>query len=272
MTVAEFVAAAVERLAGVSASPSLDAQMLASHALRVERSYILAHPDAELPELAMEHLLQRRESGEPLAYILGWREFFGRRFEVRPGVLIPRQETETVVESCLGLTGVQSVLDVGTGSGIIAVTIALERPGWKVFACDISNDALQIARDNASALGAVVDFRQSDLFAAFEGMAFDLIVSNPPYIGLDENLPNEVRGFEPPEALYSGESGNEMYRRLAAEAPLCLAPDGRLVLELGYRSMPQAADILRACGWSIESVTKDLSGVERCLVAKLSLE
>lgn len=268
MTVANFVLIGADRLASISTSPFLDSQMLAAHVLRVDRSYLLAHPEEELPDLAMEVLLQRREAGEPLAYILGWREFYGRRFSVRPGVLIPRQETEVVVETCLALNEVRTVLDVGTGSGIIAVTLALEKPDWRVFATDISTDALQIAQENAGSLGASINFRESDLFAAFQGMKFDLIVSNPPYIGTGEILPAEVKNYEPAEALYSGETGDEIYERLAKEAQSYLTPNGRLVLELGYRSLPSVTNLLIKHGWTIAQVVKDLSGVDRCIVSK----
>jgi len=246
----------------------LDSQMLAAHVLRVDRSYVLAHPEEDLPDLAMEVLLQRRESGEPLAYILGWREFYGRRFAVRPGVLIPRQETEVVVETCLALDGIRTVLDIGTGSGIIAITLALEKPGWQVFAADISAEALEIASENAKTLDAKVEFRESDLFASFEGMKLDLIVSNPPYIGTGESLSDEVKSFEPAQALFSGKTGNEIYERLAAEAQEHLAPGGSLVLELGYRSLPAATRLLDSHGWTVCNVVNDLSGIARCLVAK----
>ena len=268
MTVAEFVAVGGMRLASVSNSPALDSQMLAAHVLRVDRSYVLAHPEEELPDLAMEVLLQRRESGEPLAYILGWREFYGRRFAVRPGVLIPRQETEVVVETCLAFDGIRTALDVGTGSGIIAITLSLEKPNWQVAATDISADALSIASENADSLKATVAFRESDLFSAFAGSSFDLIVSNPPYIGIDESLPQEVATFEPPEALYSGVTGNEIYERIASEAPDCLSPGGVLVLELGYQSLPPVSELLLDNGWTIDRVVKDLSGIERCIAAR----
>lgn len=267
MTIADFLSSGAIRLAGVSSSPAIDAQMLAAHVLRADRSYVLAHPETELPELAMEVLLQRRETGEPLAYILGWREFYGRKFTVRPGVLIPRQDTEVVVEACLELRPNLKVLDVGTGSGIIAVTLKLERPDWQVFASDISPDALSVARQNAEEQGAEVAFVESDLFGAFGAETFDLIVSNPPYIGCHEDLPLEVDAYEPHEALYSGETGNELYQRIAEEAPSRLLPGGKLVMELGYQSLPQVAATLSESGWSIESVRRDLSGIDRCIVA-----
>src|ERR1044072_4019884 len=179
-----------ERLeaAGIE-SPALEAQLLAGHVLLVDRTYVLTHPEEEFPELAGETLLQRREGQEPLAYILGEREFFGRRFRVGPGVLIPRQETETLVEAAMEQSDVQSVLDVGTGSGCIAITLKLERPEWEVTAVDISERALDIASDNAKLLGADVRYLLSDGFASLLGESFDLIVTNPPYVGLHEALP-----------------------------------------------------------------------------------
>ncbi|MEJ5171726.1 MAG: HemK/PrmC family methyltransferase, partial [Fimbriimonadales bacterium] len=181
---------AVDRLARAGVpEPALDAQLIAAESLARDRAYVLSHPEQEVPPEADE-LLRRRESREPLAYILGWREFFGRRFAVSPAVLIPRQETECVVEACLGLPlpDDAAVADVGTGSGCIAVTLALERPLWRVLATDCSLQALGVASANAARLGARLSLRAGDLLEPLQGQRFHLIVSNPPYVAQGEPL------------------------------------------------------------------------------------
>jgi release factor glutamine methyltransferase len=246
----------------------LEAQMLAGHVLMVDRSWILAHPEAELPELAAIGLLERRENREPLAYIIGWREFYGRRFSIRPGALIPRQETETLIEQSLSLVLPDStrVLDMGTGSGILAITLALEKPVWDVTATDISLDALAIASDNAHQLCAEVEFIVSDAFEALSDCRYDLIVSNPPYISTSAQLMPEVADFEPPTALFSGESGMEFYELLARESHYYLNPNGFLVVELGDGVSTQVVDVFKEQGWKIQRVQKDLLRIDRCLV------
>jgi len=252
----------------VTDSSRLEAQLLAGHVLRVDRSWLLAHPEHEFNELAGETLLQRREGHEPLAYILGAREFYGRSFRVTPAVLIPRQDTETLIETALGVCGSPelAVLDIGAGSGAIAITLKLERPGWIVTAVDISEDALEIAKDNADTLGADVRFLLSDGFEALGGERFDLIVSNPPYIGVTEELTTEVRDFEPGLAIFSGETGMEFYERLAREASNYLRADGQLMLEVGYRQAGKVKDLFEANGWRHLQTVKDLSGIERVVV------
>jgi len=272
MTAGEWTSQAKRRLelAGVE-SPALEAQVLAAHVLLVDRSFVLAHPDHAFPELAGEPILQRRERGEPLAYILGWREFHGRRFEVGPGVLIPRQETETLVEAALVLLDnapESKVLDLGTGSGCIAITIKLERPLAIVTGSDVSAAALEFAHRNGERLGVSIRFVQSDLFGNLGDGMFDLIVSNPPYVGLDEALPTEVRDFEPPEALFFGHGGLEFYERLSQEAGLHLTASGRLMMEVGYWQASSVAGIFESCGWHVETVRRDLSGTDRVVVVQ----
>ena len=246
--------------------PALDAQLLASGFLGRDRAYVLAHPELEVPPEA-EEMLRRRETREPLAYILGWREFFGRRFQVSPTVLIPRQETECVVEACLQLPlpADAVVADVGTGSGCIAVTLALERPLWRVLATDCSMPALGVASANAARLGARVSLRVGDLVEPLRGMRCDLIVSNPPYVRRGESLQDEVGRFEPAEALFAGPTGLEFYERLAQEAPDVLQPAGWLVAELGDAEGARRA--FEGRGWSAE-VRPDLAGLPRVLVAR----
>lgn len=271
MTLGEWIPSATQRLeqAGIS-SPRLEAQLLAAHVLLVDRTYILVHPEVELNELAAETLLQRRESQEPLAYILGFREFFGRRFRVTPSVLIPRQETELLVETALAegtneerkSHDPKRVLDIGTGSGCIAITLKLERPDWDVWAVDISGAALQVARENAETLGAEITFRHSDLFSSLKGERFDLILSNPPYIGIEEELPAEIRIHEPATALFADNSGLKVYEQLAASYGEHLAERGTIILEIGQSQGRAVAALFNG------EVLKDLSGNDRAVLSQ----
>lgn len=270
MTVAQWTRSAEVRLAAVTTSARLEAQLLATHVLGVSRTSVLAHPEVEFPDLAGESLLQRREAGEPLAYILGRREFFGREFIVRPGVLIPRQDTETLVEVALALDLPREarVIEVGVGSGCVAATLALERPSWRVKGSDISPVALGIAGENATRLGATVELREGDLLAPFAGETFDLVISNPPYIDPSESLAHEVRGWEPSEALFAGEGGLLFYRRLAEETPTSLASGGWLAVEVGYTQAAQVIDLLAQGEWVTIDSTPDLSGIERVVAGR----
>jgi len=254
-------------LAGID-SPRLEAQVLAAHVLRVDRSWLLAHPEHEFPEVAGEGLLQRRESREPLAYLTGYREFRGREFGVDPSVLIPRHETEELVEAALEqiVPPDAKCLDLGTGSGILAVTLKLERPAWNVTAVDISAEALGTASANARFHNAAVRFVHSDGFNALLGESFDLIVSNPPYIGDEEELPIEVRHHEPASALFSGPTGLEFYARLANEAPSHLEDGGLILLEVGHTQAGEVRALFEAAGWQHETTRRDLSGIERVVV------
>lgn len=254
------------RSAGVP-EPKLDAQLLAAHGLMQSRSWVLAHPETEAE--GVHDLLARRLSREPLAYIVGYREFFGRRFRVDRSVLVPRQETEVLIETVLDLALPPDalVLDIGTGSGCLGITLALERPGWHVVCADVSGEALSTAMGNAHDLGAEIEFVQGDLFEPVEGRAFDAIVSNPPYIALNEELMPEVVEFEPAEALFSGPTGLEFYERLAREGPTYLRDGGAMAVELGDHSWPDAGTAFRRLGWHVET-HKDLGAIERVLLAR----
>jgi release factor glutamine methyltransferase len=273
MTVAEAVASVESRLvaAGVD-TPRLDAQMLVAHALGAGRSWVLAHgTDPFDANEELERLCERREAREPLAYILGWREFYGRRFIVTPDVLIPRQETETLVEAALAEKYVKDVLDIGTGSGCIAITLVCERPDWIVTAVDVSEPTLSIARENATLLlpsGPSLELLQSDLFAALSDRQFDLIVSNPPYVAATDLLPPEVHAHEPHTALYAGDDGLGFYRRLAEESPAHLRPGGSLIVEIGDGQSEAVQRIFEDRGWYIERVVNDLNGTPRVMVAR----
>jgi release factor glutamine methyltransferase len=265
-------AAAQLTAAGVD-KPRLTAELLLAHALGRERSYLYAHPEENLANAAataFTGLVRRRAEGTPLQYLTGVQEFHGRSFAVSPAVLIPRPETELVVAAALDLLppdAATRIVDVGTGSGCIAVTLALERPSATLVATDISAAALAVARGNAAALGARVEFVQTDLLAAAPGR-FDLIVSNPPYIADGDwtGLQREVRDYEPRTALLAGPTGAEVYTRLIPQAHAALSPGGWLVLELGYDSAP-AVRALLAPGWTAVATRRDEQGWDRVLTA-----
>lgn len=272
MTLQAWQAVARRRLeeAGIE-SGALEARVLAAHGMGVEPSTIVAHPEWEAPE-KLELLLARRQRREPLAYILGWREFYGRRFEVTPDVLIPRQETEVLVETALTLIPTDrpsSVWDIGTGSGCIAITLKLERPLADVFATDASEEALKVARRNARKLGADLDFVHSDFLVEdlVETRKFDLIVSNPPYVSPGAELMPEVAKFEPAAALYAGEDGLAFYRRMAQVLPGHLAlKESRLLVEVGDTQSEHVRNVFREEDWLCQSSSRDLLGIDRVLV------
>jgi release factor glutamine methyltransferase len=271
MRLDEWLRQATTRLdiAGIE-SARLEAQVLAAHILRVDRTWLLAHPDHDFPDMAGEGLLQRRENSEPLAYITGYRDFYGRTFGVDPSVLIPRHETEELVEAVLEFhkpgDGSGRILDIGTGSGILAITLKLERPTCEVTGVDISPEALATASANARFLNTDVRFILSDGFSALLGESFDVIVSNPPYIGDDEELASEVRDYEPSGALFSGPTGLEFYTRFANEAPNHLEDGGTIFLEVGHTQAAEVRALFESVGWKHETTRRDLSGIERVVV------
>jgi release factor glutamine methyltransferase len=250
-------------------APRLTAEVLLAHAVRRDRSWLYAHFDEELQEVWWIHYgryLHQRMQGKPTQHITGRQEFYGRDFRVTPDVLIPRPETEHVVETALPFSQGR-VLDIGTGSGALAVTLALEAKAL-VFATDISYAALKIATENARNLGASVEFANCDLGSAFAGRSFDLVVSNPPYIPEDEGLPVEVKAHEPAIALFGGADGYAVYRRLIPEAARILKPGGWLVMELGYKSGDTVAALLS--DWHDVKVIPDLAGLPRVISARLT--
>lgn len=269
-TVGEWVRRATSALHDVGIeSPALEAQLLAAAAQGVERTQILIHPEWPVyPEA--ENLLARRLTREPLAYILGWREFFGHRFTVGPGVLVPRQDTESLVESALDLSLADQarVVDIGSGSGAIAVSLALARPSWRVTAVDVSPVAAGFTRRNAEALGANVQVIEGDVFECLNDGRFDLIISNPPYIGFGDEVQPDVRLFEPEIALFAGEDGLDFYRRLADRATQMIEPGGWLLLEVGFNQAPEVNALLDAAGWSVHTPVRDLAGIERVVRAQ----
>jgi release factor glutamine methyltransferase len=268
-SVAAWRAAAREALrqSGVSAA-DLEVQVLAAAALGKDRTYVLTHGDAPIPNSAHE-LLGRRLRGEPLAYILGYREFCGRSFSVHAPILVPRHETEHVVETALARFDGQPrcVVDAGCGSGIIGVTLALERPNWRVLGIDRSKAATRLTKANASALGARVEVVLGDWLGAIADGCVDLVVTNPPYIVDGFDLPDEVARWESPEALYAGPDGLAAYRILARQAARVLRPGGALVGEIGFDQGGSASDLFRAQGWKDVRVETDLAGHPRVIVA-----
>ncbi|MDR3691653.1 MAG: peptide chain release factor N(5)-glutamine methyltransferase [Fimbriimonas sp.] len=249
----------------------LEAQLLACHALGVDRSWLFAHGEDIAPIKILDPLLARRMNHEPLAYIVGRREFYGRVFYVDPRVLIPRQETELLVEFALDWIRPRQgnrpkVLDLGAGSGCIAITVKCEFPQADVVATDISEGALDVARQNANALNVDIELVLSDMFAGLGDRQFDLILSNPPYIALSESLAEEVVGYEPRLALFSGQTGLELYERLAKEGASHLSSDGRLAVEVGYRQAISVAHIFTEHGWLHVGTMKDLGGIDRTVL------
>ncbi len=255
-------------------NPRLDAELLLAHALEVER--IRLYLDLERPLTATEldairALVKRRRAREPVAYILGYRDFWGRRFRVTPAVLIPRPDTETLVEQALGrLEGdAVDVLDLCTGSGCVAVSIACERPKARVVATDISEEALAVARENAFALGAEVRFALGDLFGDEWG-PFDLVTANPPYVRQDElgTLQPEVVEHEPTLALVAGPTGLEFYERLAPMAFERLRRGGHLLVEVGAGQAPAVAERLSLAGFTDVAAHRDLGGHARVVAGR----
>jgi release factor glutamine methyltransferase len=250
----------------------LTAEVLLAHAIRREREYLYAHPEETLTELGWiqyGRYLHQRLNGMPTQYVTGRQEFYGRMFRVTRDVLIPRPETEHVVEAALDRIAAGAlVLDVGTGSGALAVTLALETR-CRAVASDISAKALAVARANAARLEAEVAFVEADLLEPFAGHSIDAIVSNPPYVAMSErdSLQREVRDFEPPAALFSGPTGLECYERIVAGAATVLRPRGWLLLELGFRAATPVQAMLGS-GWEDVALIPDLAGIPRVLAAR----
>ena len=279
---AAALAAATGRLARAAIeSARLDAELLMAAAARTSRAAVIigaAEIDATVLE-RFERMVARREAREPLAYIVGHREFFSLEFEVCPGLLVPRPETETLVETALDfLNGRLSatILDIGTGSGAIAIAIAKNAPAVRIVALDISKVSLEVAARNARRHRCAdrITFLHGDCFAALDaaryGSPFDLIVSNPPYIAEAEfaTLAPEVRDFEPRIALAGGRDGMGFYRRIAAGLSRWLGRDGEVMLEVGAGQVDAVEAMLRAAGCLAGVRVRDLSGVERVVRAR----
>lgn len=258
-----------------AASPRLEAELLLAQTLGVDRAWLFAHADDEAPEAAVptfEALVARRAGGEPLAYITGEQEFWSLSLQVTPAVLIPRPETELLVELALERlpsTGAPRVADIGTGSGAIALAIASERPDADVHAIDLSDDALAVARANADRLGLRnVVFHTGSWCAPLTG-AFDLIASNPPYVRADdEHLQTGDLRFEPRLALTPGDDEFLAFRAIADGAPECLTPGGWLLFEHGFEQGDAVRTLLEIRGWEGVETRKDLARKDRVTLAR----
>lgn len=263
------------RLDAVSMSARLDAEILLAQAIGKNRAFLRAWPDRPLsPAQAknFRNLVAERENGMPIAYLCGVKEFWSRDFKVSRAVLIPRPETELLVEMALDVLAPGQrfcVLDLGTGSGIIAVSLALERPGIEVLATDFSKDALAIARENAERHEAAsIRFLYSDWFEALSPTKYDLIVSNPPYVACDDpHLQQGDLPFEPALALAAGKSGFECLERIAVHAREWLKPGAHLLLEHGFQQAKELGRILEHFGYSEITTRRDLQGHARATQA-----
>jgi release factor glutamine methyltransferase len=256
---------------------AIDARFLLQHSLNVDHAWLIAHMNDELADAQVEsfqQLLARRLEGEPVAYILGMREFYGLPLKTTPATLIPRPDTETLVEAALDKLPVNqnlTVLDLGTGTGAIALVVARNRPYAQVTAVDFLTEALTVAQENARNLDLVrVRFIQSDWFSNLQGDKFDVIVSNPPYIAEnDAHLTQGDLRFEPITALASGKDGLDDIRRIIQEAPSYLNSNGWLMLEHGYDQADKVAELLRQHGFERISHAPDLSGTLRVTLGRM---
>ena len=243
-------------------SPRLCAEILLAHAMGCERIELYTRHESIPVENALQTYraaVKEVAGGKPIAYLTGTKEFFSLTFRVTPAVLIPRPETEVLVERAIHIVrheqdGIRSILDIGTGSGCIAVALAKNLPDIAISASDVSEAALEVARDNADRHGVLdrIDFRAGDLFEPWQGARFDMILSNPPYIGESEaaSLPANVRDFEPHAALFAGDDGLKIVRRLAAEAPHHLNVGGHFLMEMAYNQSPGVRALLDENRWS----------------------
>jgi release factor glutamine methyltransferase len=273
-TAGEALQAARARLAEASRHPRRDAELLLEHALGCDQTALLTHPERLLSTAELERfhrLVERRLVSEPMQYLVGEQEFFGLRFEVSPAVLIPRPETEHLVEAVLQRFEREEevrIVDVGTGSGAIAVALAHALPHSRVTAVDLFPAALEVARRNAERHGVVdrLTLLPSDLLADVDSADFDVVVANPPYIAAGEVLEPQVANFEPHSALFAGPTGLEIYERLIPQAARVLKPGGWLMLEIGYGQ----SDALRALvdGWASVTLVNDLQGIPRVVLGQ----
>jgi len=273
LEISTALADGAEQVRGISDSPRLDSELLLARALDVPRSYLFAHPDEILDPAAIERFclsLERRSDGLPIAYIRGEKEFWSMTLIVTPDTLVPRPETELLVDQTLqriSKDGKLAILDLGTGCGAIALAIAKERPHCDIIATDVSDAALAVARENANRLALVnIEFLCGDWTAPVAGRTFDIIASNPPYVPVaDPDLEHLMH--EPQIALLSGEDGLDAIRRISVEAKSVLRIGGTLLIEHGDKQAGAIARILSADGWSEINHVNDLAGKPRVTIA-----
>ena len=270
MDVQEACDLAATRLASISSSAHLDAQLLICHACGIEHAAVLAHPQGKLSQLEVEAfnaLLERRSQGEPLAYITGKKEFFSLEFMVNNQVLIPRPETELLVETALGLIENMTsprVLDLGTGSGAIAISIAKQMHNSLVTATDISAGAIEVAKLNAARHEVCVTCIQSDWYLGLGKKKFDVIVSNPPYVAEnDPGLDRYIIEFEPSLAVISAQNGLHDIRQIIEQAPVFLRQPGYLIIEHGFEQADDVRKLFRQHNFQNVRSVKDLAGHPR---------
>lgn len=259
-----------------SSTPKLDAEILLAHVLNKSRSFLYSHADEKVDPNYIQQfiqLLKRRKNGEPIAYIIGEQDFWNIKLKVDQNTLIPRPETEMLVEKCLEYSANKenlTVLDLGTGSGAIAIALAKEKPSWKIIATDISPRALAIARENAT-LNQVenVEFYLGDWCAALPLNRVDVIISNPPYVNDSDELicKGDVR-YEPRIALQSGKDGLADIRRIIHQAKSVLVESGYLLLEHGYTQQRQILELLEEEGYQQSTGFTDLAGLDRIVFAR----
>ena len=257
-------------------SPKLDAEYLLAHVLAVPRLELYLDHDRPLEPAevdSLRELVRRRGQREPLAYVLGSWSFYGLELHCDARALVPRPETEVLVERCLALLGgaaEPSVVDVGTGTGAIALALAARLPAARVTAVDLSSGALALAAENAALNGLAdrVELLQGDLLAPVAGHRFDLVASNPPYVAEGETVDPEVARFEPALAVFAEHAGRAIHERLAEAAPRALNPGGHLVVEVAEGQAPWLAEHLAGLGYTAIAVTCDLRGIERVVEAR----
>lgn len=274
-TLKALLAEAEQRLSS-SPTPRLDAEVILCEVLKSERSHLYASAEEEvLPEQQRHYrrLVVERARGVPVAYLRGWREFWSLRIEVNRHTLIPRPETEHMVEAALELIrarGSQAIADLGTGTGCIALAIASEYPSCQITATDIAEEALEVARQNTKRLGLHnLEFRYGDWCEALDGKRFDLILSNPPYVASgDPHLRAGDLRFEPPRALLGGADGLTAIRRIIADVMRYLRPGGWLALEHGCDQKGALWDLLRSSGFRNIQTVRDYSGQDRVTLAR----
>lgn len=276
MNIRQLIDTASQQLNAISDSPRLDAEILLAHSLGKNRSWLITWPENTPDETLLQQfqqLLQQRLQGQPIAHLTGEREFWSLSLQVTPDTLIPRPDTELMVEQILAHYPAKppiQLLDLGTGSGAIALALAHERPAWQITASDRSEAALQVARRNAERLGLDIEFIHSDWFSALQGRRFDVIASNPPYIPCaDPHLSQGDVRFEPLSALASGDDGLDAIRHICATAQAFLKPAGQLFIEHGYDQKVEIHDIFHRNHYHSIQQYHDLAGNPRLTYGKI---